>query len=114
MRKYNAESSKHNRKRFISIVKAINFSYLPIIFLCLTHIFLFFLLFLAKEYILEGPCKFLHCLLLQRSLQYVTGRPSMNLVLSIAQESRMLSGSCEYRGEIYEPFMGLKSQVELT
>ena len=33
MREYNAESSKHDRKGFNSIVKTIYFSYLPIIYL---------------------------------------------------------------------------------
>ena len=36
MRKYNAESPKQGRKRFNSIAKTINFSYPPIIYLCLT------------------------------------------------------------------------------
>ena len=35
MREHNAKSPKHDRKRFNSIVKRINFSYLPIIYLCL-------------------------------------------------------------------------------
>ena len=33
MRKYNAESPKQGRKRFNSIVKTINFSYLPFLFI---------------------------------------------------------------------------------
>ena len=37
MRKYNAKSPKQGRKGFNSIVKTINFSYLPIIYLC-THL----------------------------------------------------------------------------
>ena len=38
MRKYNAESTKQGRKRFNSIVKTINFYYLPIIYLWLPAI----------------------------------------------------------------------------
>ena len=37
LREYNAESPKQGRKRFNSIVKMINFSYLPIIYLCSSH-----------------------------------------------------------------------------
>ena len=35
MREHNAKSPKHDRKRFNSIVKRINFPFLPIIYLCL-------------------------------------------------------------------------------